>query len=237
MALEIEAVWPKEFPKARLIEERHLTLSFLGDKEPKAPPLPPFTLGPAGYGNAWIFLAHVVAMNWMEAPKVLEGYQKEVAEYYQIDDKRPFFPHISVAREPFSIEEWKKVACQIPFYAKAVSVKESLGFSKYKTLWSHPLIPPFEEVEHTADIAFLVRGTNFSDLALHAKVALAFHFPPLIPFFTAWDGTALDDVIAYLNQILAAADSAIGVPFKAVSYHAEMTEKKEYLEWRMIVDV
>jgi RNA 2',3'-cyclic 3'-phosphodiesterase len=239
IAVDIKAVWPQTFPSARLIDEneRHLTLLFLGDKEPKPLPLPSFTIGSCGYANAWIFLPHVVAMNWMPPPLLLEAYQKELAKYFEIEEKRPFFPHISLARGAFSVEEWQKVPCQIPFYATALSLKESLGYSKYKTLWSHPFTPPFEEMEHTADIAFLVRGANFSDLALHGQVALAFHFPPLIPYLMPCDTSTLDGVVAHLNRIIAQADAEIGVPFKAVSYHAELQHKNNILEWRMIVDV
>ena len=257
-AAELTAAWPQEFPPkagGRLIEEdeRHLTLAFLGTTSPskllntiKTIPLPSFLFGPASFTTKWIFLpsekeALVVAAE-LQSVGSLQEYQKNLSSWlkelgYTLDP-RPFFPHLTVARGKFDVEEWKKIPCQIPFYVHSIALMESLGNSHYKNLWDHPLSPPFAEIEHTADIAFLIRGVNFQDLYFHAQIALAFKFPPLIAYFSKETVfPSLDTVIVALNELLARADLDIGIPFKAVSYHDEMAYHANHLEWKMIVDV
>ncbi len=115
---------------------------------------------------------------------------------------------------------------------------ESLGHSHYQPLWRHSFLPPFAEIEHTADIAFLIRGADFYELFLNAQLALAFKFPALLSYLSKEkDFPSLDTVIAALNEVVARADLDIGVPFKAVSYHDEMAYHSNHLEWKMIVDV
>ncbi|MBS0648827.1 MAG: hypothetical protein JSS10_06360 [Verrucomicrobia bacterium] len=256
-AAQTIGVWPREFPGGRILDEenRHLTLAFLGStslshllKKMKSFPIPAFHLGIGGYTTKWVFLPHkhearVVAAEIEEFSQFhLIDYHKAVVQWLQAagypqKDTRPFFPHITVARGSFDVGSWEKIPCQIPFYISSISLLESLGNSHYKPLWQHTLIPPFEEIEHTADIAFLIRGKDIQDLWLHAQLALAFKFPPLIPYLSKEHCDSLDNVTAALNNLIARADLDIGVPFKAVSYHHEMTSYPHYLEWRMIVDV
>lgn len=256
-AAETVAVWPREFPEGRILDEenRHFTLAFLGStslsqllEKMKAIPTPSSHLGIGGYSTQWVFLPHepqprVVAVEVEMFSNALIVYQKILAEWlkqqgYLQKDTRPFFPHITVARGSFDIEEWKKIPCWIPFYISSITLMESLGNSNYKPIWKHPLIPPFEEIEHTADIAFLIRGKNIQELWLHAQLALAFKFPLLISFLSKEkEFNSLDTVIAALNNLIARADLEIGVPFKAVSYHDEMAYHLNHLEWKMIVDV
>jgi 2'-5' RNA ligase len=254
-AAEITGAWPQDFPAGRILDEenRHLTLAFLGStslsrllEKTKTIPLPSFHLGPAGYCTRWIFLpsekeAHVVAAEVLPA-NFLQNYQKKLAEHLKAQgyaqDTRPFFSHITIARGPLEVEAWKKFPCLIPFYAKSIALLESLGKSHYKPVWRHSFIPPFAEIEHTADIAFLIRGKDFQELFLHAQLALAFKFPPLLSYFSKeQDFSSLDTVIVALNGLVARADLDIGVPFKAVSYHDEMAYHSNHLEWKMIVDV
>ena len=251
-AAELTAAWPHEFPAGRILEEenRHLTLAFLGTTSPsqlleKNIPLPSFQIGPASFSTKWIFLpnekeARVVAAD-VESIGPLLDYQKILAQWLKAQDypeSRPFFPHITIARGSFDVEAWKAFPCQIPFYIRSIALLESLRHSHYQHLWRHSFIPPFAEIEHTADIAFLIRGNNFHELFLHAQLALAFKFPALLSYFSKEkDFPSLDTVIAALNGLIARADLAIGVPFKAVSYHDEMAYHANHLEWKMIVDV
>jgi 2'-5' RNA ligase len=255
-AAEIVVAWPREFPSGRILDEenRHFTLAFLGStslaqllEKMKAMPTPSFHVGIGGYSTRWVFLPSEqqprVAAVEVEVSDDLVVYQKTLADWlkqqgYLQKERRPFFPHITVARGSFDIEEWKKVPCSIPFYICSITLMESLGNSNYRPIWKHPLIPPFEEIEHTADIAFLIRGKNIQELWLHAQLALAFKFPPLIPFLAQEkEFNSLDTVIAALNGLVARADVEIGIPFKAVSYHDEMAYHSNHLEWKMIVDV
>jgi 2'-5' RNA ligase len=248
-AAELTAIWPEHLPSGRILaeENRHLTLVFLGQTSPsklleKTIPLPTFDIGPASYSTKWIFLpseqeARVIAAETASLGPLL-AYQHTLAQWNPSPDSRPFFPHITLARGPLDVEAWKKIPCEIPFYIRSIALMESLGHSHYQTLWSHPLLPPFAEIEHTADIAFLIRGSDFYDLFLHAQVALSFKFPSLIAYFSKEKNfPSLDTVIAALNEVIAKADLDIGVPFKAVSYHDELSYHSNHLEWKMIVDV
>ena len=253
--VDLTAAWPQSFPAGRILDEehRHLTLAFLGStslskllEKMKGIPPPSFELGPATYTTKWIFLpsekeARVVAAE-IESLGPLLDYQKRLALWLKDQgygaESRPFLPHLTVARGPLDVEAWKKIPCQIPFYIRAITLFESLGNSRYTPLWSHAFLPPFAEIEHTADIAFLIRGSTFESLFHHAQIALAFKFPPLIAYFSKENNfSSLDTVIAALNELVARADLAIGVPFKAVSYHDEMAYHSNHLEWKMIVDV
>lgn len=254
-AAELTGAWPQEFPSGRILKEddRHLTLVFIGPAslselmaKMKTMPLPPFHLGPASFTTKWVFLPNeqaprVVAAEVDSLVSVVD-YQKTLASWLKDQgypyDLRPFLPHLTVARGTFDVEAWKKIPCQIPFYIRSIALLESLGNSRYQHQWRHSFLPPFAEIEHTADIAFLIRGENFQDLYHHAQIALAFKFPPLIAYFSKKTHfPTLDSVIAELNGLLARADLELGIPFKAVSYHDETTFHSGHLEWRMIVDV
>jgi hypothetical protein len=210
-------------------------------------PLPSFHIGPASFSTKWIFLpsekeTRVVAAE-IELVGPLLGYQRTLAHWLRDQshlshEAKPFFPHITVARGSFDVEAWKTFPCQIPFYIRSIALFESLGNSRYEHLWRHSFISPFAEIEHTADIAFLIRGADFQELFLHAQLALAFKFPALLAYFSKEKNfPSLDNVIAALNGLIARADLDIGIPFKAVSYHDEMAYHSNHLEWKMIVDV
>ena len=97
---------------------------------------------------------------------------------------------------------------------------------------------PFEEIEHTADIAFIIRGATMRDLWLHAQLAMGFKSPSLVPYISRkGEFKTLDDVIQALNALVGKIDLEIGSPFKAVSYHATLKTQNNYLEWTMIIDV
>ncbi len=255
--VEIEASWPEPLPKGRLLlpECRHLTLAFLGNiaYEPLQAalsqlPLPTFQVGPVGIADKLLFLpphhAHVVAshVNWFAGDSTLADYQRTLTHFlrtlhYQIDD-RAFLAHITLAREPFEEKQWRKWFEKTPVVARSLHLYESVGNLVYKPLWSHLIQPGFEEIEHTADAAFIVRGTTLQNLFWHAHAALAHRFPPLLNYVQAVPKfRSLDEIISALNGQIAAADQEEGCPYKAVSWHGEIVEKEGVLEWEMIVDV
>jgi SHS2 domain-containing protein len=99
---------------------------------------------------------------------------------------------------------------------------------------------PFEEKEHTADIAFIIRGENFNELYHNAQIALCFYHNKIFPYLqlNQKEKTNIDEVIISLNEIITIIDREIGSPFKAVSFHSNITTSKQnLLQWEMIVDV
>ena len=173
LGVHVVGSWPRSFPPARLIEEemRHITLAFFGVTSYSrlssllpSMPKPPFPVGLGGMGDYIEFFSHVVAthVTWFEETHLFLEYYTLVQAWLNAHgyptDTRPYNPHITLARQPFSFHDWKQIISPIPFYATGIHLYESLGHSHYKPLWEIPLPAPFEEIEHTADIAFLVRG-------------------------------------------------------------------------------
>ncbi len=252
----VEAPWPKHYPSARMIDEktRHITLAFLGeqllskwDSLQALIPIPSFRLGPVGIADQLVFLppeqSRVAALSvrWLDPMHALNHYQTLLANWlneqgYSLD-KRPFFPHITLARTPFDQEDWLREFCPLPIFVSAICLYQSLGNLQYEPIWQWPLLPPFEEFEHTADIAFLIRGMSMQELHLHAQLALAFKFPPLVDFLSTHLQNSLNEIIISLNEIVARADTEMGCPFKAISFHGEVKIEADMLMWEMIVDV
>jgi RNA 2',3'-cyclic 3'-phosphodiesterase len=238
-------------PKGRLLleEDRHATVAFLGSQDFEAVkkalehlPLPPWKIGLAAIGTGTLFLPprnpRCVSLEFalQESLEPFLAYQKELVSYLAgfINEKRPFLPHITLCRSPFYRREWKNHFKNVPLSINSLHLYESLGGSRYQKVWTHLILPPFEEICHTADIAFKVRGSNLQTLALHAFFALASIAPSLLKYeFKTEDLQNLEDVVAALNQKIAALDIEEGSPLKAVSYHGEFNNG----EWEMIVDV
>lgn len=248
-AFSIEAPWPHEYPKGRLIEEksRHMTFAFLGNvpiPNLSAFPKPDLLIGPVGKCDRLLFLARVVAshVTWLQNGEKLNQLQKSVLDWleslkYQVD-RRPLLPHITLARAPFDREGWEGWFEELPCIITGIHLYESIGNLTYQSIWEIPLTAPFEEIEHTADIAFHVRGKNFDELYLHATVAMSFKHPPFLSFLKSEQKNDLNQVVRGLNQMIAACDLDQGCPFKAVSYHSKITEESNGLmNWEMIVDV
>lgn len=256
-ALEVMAPWPSPLPEGRLLQEtqRHLTLAFLGqtDFDLLKPhlnhfPLPPFQVGPVGYFDDCLFLPphhpRVVSwsIKWWEQEEQLKDFQHGVVNWLQglgfSLDQRPWLPHVSICRWPFHKQEWKKKFIALPFIVTQIHLYESLGNLDYQPCWSYPLAPAFEELEHTADIAFRIQGSTVQQILLHAFCALAFKCPDLVAYFSHLQiVNNLDDAIIQLNEIVSKVDRDVGCSFKAVSFNGELKEKSNLLTWDMIVDV
>nr|NGX36559.1 hypothetical protein [Candidatus Anoxychlamydiales bacterium] len=117
---------------------------------------------------------------------------------------------------------------------------ESLGGSVYKTLWKKIFVQkPFLEIPHTADIAYLIKGANFSDLLYNSFIALSFKCLSFLNYFKELkDVKTIDDVIINLNEVITKAEIAgEHLPFKAVCFHADIIKKDDIFIWEMIVDV
>lgn len=253
---QVEAPWP-DYPPGRMIPEetRHVTMVFLGQNSfsklqaaLKNAPLPLFQVGPVGIAKELVFLppdkARVAAFSvkWLDPLASINHYQKVLSEWLQAQgyslDLRPFFPHVTIARAPFDKKQWEEDFTPLPLFVKAIHLYQSSGNLQYQSLWEFPLLAPFEEFEHTADIAFLVRGNSCEQLHCNAQVALAFKFPPLVKFFTAHLQNSLNETIIALNEMVSAADAEIGCPFKAVSFHGNIKKDAgNILFWEMIIDV
>lgn len=253
---EVLAPWPAEYPTGRVIEpvSRHLTLAFLGNI-PYSPlrdimndfPTPSFRIGPVGHFDQCLFLPerhpHVVAwhVKWYEKV-VFDAFQQLVAKWlishhYSID-QRPFLSHVTIARSPFKENDWKKTFTPLPMMVKNIHLYESVGNLVYQPIWSHSILPPFEELDHTADIAFVIQAESMENLHLHAQIALAFKFPALLKYIEKMPlQSHLDDIIISLNELITQADSDIGCPFKAVSFHGDLNKENNLFKWEMIVDV
>jgi 2'-5' RNA ligase len=258
-ALAAEAPWPTVLPEGRLLtpEARHMTLAFLGNVpwEPlqarlSTLPLPTFQVGGAGIVDACLCLPEnhprVIAwhVHWIgESGQEILRYQQQLATYlreagYAID-QRPFLPHVTLARQPFNAKKWTRAFKTLPVFFPTLHLYESVGNLHYKPIWSHSLIPPFVELSHTADIAFKVAGSSMAQLGQNAQIALCFKCPDLIPYLSPIPADCtLDDLVIILNDAVTRIDMDIGCPFKAVSFHGEVThDASNVLSWEMIVDV
>lgn len=256
--MQAVAPWPEEFPEGKVLlpENRHLTLAFLGSVDWNQIrsfldfcPLPSFSLGPSGYFDHPIFLPeaspHVAAWHVQleEQKQELLAFWRHLTIWTQgqgltkNQEKEPLL-HVTIAREPFVQKEWESAFMKRPCFFKNLNLYESLGNSTYRIVWQHPILPPFEEKEHTADIAWNIRGKTVQQIYAHAKLALAFQEPKILEYGGQITIETLDQTIQALNALLSEMDQKEGSPFKAVSYHGNLQETKEsILEWEMIVDV
>ncbi len=252
-AAELAAAWHSHFPPGRIVAEefRHLTIAFLGMTDREAIlkqidqiPRPSWHIGPSGLLQKWIFLPtfspRVVAAeaSFFQEKEAFFEYQKNLSEQFKTL-KKELLPHATVARAPFDTAAWSHFPCQIPFFIRGIALWKSLGHSTYAPIWTDPSISPFEEIEHTADLAYTIRGQNFSQLAYHALLALSFSFPAFRSYLDKLSPcNSFEEIVHLLNQWIAEIDMREGIGLKAVSYHANIAAKENHLlEWTMIVDV
>jgi 2'-5' RNA ligase len=258
--LELECPWPSLEPKGRVIQsaDRHVTLAFLGEQEEeellfllKEVPADTLSISPSGIFTKCLFLPtryhHCVSweIEWKTENEPIHTFTNNLHSWLvkklksMPQKKGEVHFHTTVCRRPFQEKEWKKAFKPLPVIAKALHLFESLGHSKYLSRWQRAFFLPVVEIDHTADIAFLIRGKTLQDIYTNAQIALAMNFPQFIPYFE-WEDTihSLDECIAKLNQIVAKVDSALGSPIKAISYHGELIQKNTTIyEWEMIIDV
>lgn len=256
---QIEAAWPKVLPLGRLVaeKERHITALFLGRQDRQkivslAETLTelPFAIGPAGVFAQCLLFPHkhpravVWTIDWHSAKEPLFAFQRSLQQLFvensiiQPED-RDFVPHVTLCRPPFHPQGWQKAFKPLPLMICQLHLFESLGHSTYRSLWHRSFLKAYQEIEHTADMAFIICGQTIRELHAHAQLALAHIYPPFITFFSKEPHVeTFDDMIAQLNALIAHTDSAIGCPLKAVSYHGQIKQgPKNTLEWEMIIDV
>ncbi|HSW73157.1 MAG TPA: hypothetical protein VLG44_07120 [Chlamydiales bacterium] len=252
--LETVAPWPEINAHGRILTEknRHMTFLYIGKVNDESallnPPIPSFLFSPFGKFDKVLFLPHKFPRTaswhaeWLEGENELISYREELIQWIKDlgfkADARPFLPHVTIARSPKHFKEWKENFSELPFYCSVIHLYESLGNSEYQSLWSYSFQPPFQEIEHTADVAYKVYGTSIPNLLMHAEEALFFQFPELMPFYLPpKEEKTLDDVVMTLNEIVTKADSEIGAPCKAVSFHGNIEKENNLLVWEMIIDV
>lgn len=259
--LEALGPWPLKLPNGKIIPEkgRHATLAFLGfTKEERltdlinsTPPLP-WQVGLTTIAKAPLLLPPgkprclSLEIETLENREGLFTYQESLSAllfndgFLTVKEKtRGFLPHVTLARAPFESKEWIKNFYKQFITLGSMHLYESLGNSTYKPLHTWPVLPPFEEKNHTADLAFLIRGPSIPSLALHAFSALAGVSPSLFQYMFSWTQVeSLDDLIKEINNSIARLDIEEGSPFKAVSYHGDIKNLGNgVFEWEMIVDV
>ncbi|MCE5315777.1 MAG: hypothetical protein LLG04_00240 [Parachlamydia sp.] len=258
-ALEVQAPWPQPMPAGRRLDEmhRHMTVAFLGVVDygilqPALAEIPklPFQIGLTGIFDQCLFFPErhprVVAwhVDWLEGKEQLVAYQQQLISWLQErgfnpDARKEFLPHVTLSRAPFYPHPWKKSFERLPMITGSFHLYESVGNLKYEPIWTLKVVSPFEEIEHTADIAFQINGTSLEQIQLHALIALSFKYPPLLEYVARIpQPKTLDDVIIQLNDIVTHVDARRGCPFKAISFHGDLQELKSgLLNWEMIVDV
>lgn len=257
--LKATSPWPIGLPAGRLLhpDERHATLAFLGDTDweklslqlPELPQ-PAFDTGLGAIFDKILFLPrrhpHVVCWhaNFHESQATIDNYQKKLTTWLKekaflpAAEREIWLPHVTLARNPFDWHAWKTSFLPLPVIFDSLHLYESVGQLRYSSLWSVPIPQPFEEIEHTADMAFIVKGKTIAQLYLHALLALAFKYPDILMHLPASSElSSLDDIIEALNEAVSNTDQAVGCPFKAISLHGEIEEHQNYLQWEMIVDV
>ena len=254
IAFVIEAPWPDILPAARYLfaEERHLTLAFIGKAQPEkllisfeTLPKPPFSLGFCGYFDHLLFLPEhsrlprVVAWHAkIPQENAVRAFVAEIHAHMGLSFDKPWLPHVTIGRNPFEKAAWEKEFQPLPFMTYKIALFESLGSLRYKPLAELLFTPPLERLEHTADIAFTVRGTSLNEILENALIGLSFDDPRFLRFQSSLKNvSSMEEIVMTLNRFIAAIDEIEGSAFKAVSFHGNVKEKQGFYEWEMIVDV
>ncbi len=175
----------------------------------------------------------------------IRSYQKELEAFLLSEhllkkpSKQPWLANLTLCRKPFDAKAWEASFTKLPFLVEFCALYKSIGDLNYEKLWEKKWVLPFEKLPHTADLAYIIRGSSYPILFKHAQIALAFTHPPVLTYNPqdASSVQSLDDVIALLNSIVTEEDTRVGCPLKAVSYHSALQNKGNLMEWEMIIDV
>lgn len=155
IACSLKADWPQQFPPGKIltIDNRHMTLAFLGNIEDiKLPildqvPKPNFNQQPGGEFDKILALPKRKprAMSYharftMEEQAMLD-YQKQLiywlSQYQFLVDDRPFLPHVTIARPPFEKSQWQHYFQPFTFLVTGIHLYESLGHRQFQILNSY----------------------------------------------------------------------------------------------------
>lgn len=184
--------WPKVLPKGRLLQEheRHMTVAFLGnidysllEKVLMDIPKPTSPIGFSGTFNKIKFLPekHPNVVAWHgdlgQDLEWVQDYSKVLVDWlisrgFDVRRHEEFLPHVTVARKPFMYGEWRQQFTKRIFVTSALNLYESVGGLRYVPIWSHALLPAFEQM---GENNFLVRGAVEDKLVQHAAHALAYY--------------------------------------------------------------
>lgn len=210
----------------------------------------PCQIGLPGYFNKCLFWPEtnprLVAYqaDFFEKNIILDKFHEEIFEFFKerkvlVKLENRFIPHVTICRDDFNLKLWKETFKQSPLYIKSFNLYESLQNSEYNILWTKDFINPFEEIKHTADIAFIIRGKSYLDLLHSSFIALSFKVEIFLNYVSLLKKVnSIDDVIINLNEIITNAEiDGFDIPFKAVSFHNKIDRKNEIMNWEMIVDV
>lgn len=223
---------------------RHITMAFLGHQEIK-PPIPSlsFSIAPVGVLDSLLFLPD-------RNPRTISYHAKFLSKEKEFlslqsslaikNNENTFLPHVTVARKEHPDKNlWREHFSPLPFFIKAIHLYESLGNLKYIPIKTASLLLPFESVDHTADLAFRIRGSSPSEIYLHAAIALSFSYPTMISHIENTQRfSSFEEIVKALNKLITKVDIEIGSPFKAVSLQGAIVEiSPSIYEWEMIVDV
>lgn len=243
----------RKLPDGRQINPHHLTLLFLGNVEQDmlskvVAELPSYQgmIAPCLIADKLIYLPpkemRVAALGIQLPDESILGYQMLLRDHFEslglTFDRRPFFPHVSLLRRPFDTKELQQWFIPQPILLKSIHLYESVAELTYKPVVSQSILSSFEPIEHTADLAFSIRGMNIDELFYNSLMALSFTYPPFLTYATRKKVQDLSSIIYNLNQYVSIMDREIGSPFKAISYSGSIVEgQKGLLTWEMIVDV
>lgn len=248
-AFEVISPWLENLPDGRKLEssDRHLTVVFLGDihyakLENILPniPLPKIKVGLTGKFDRCVFLPqkrpNVVAwhVKWFDDEHDLGSYQKEMANWL-IKNGFPvhihpngFLPHVTLSRRPFRYHEWREAFQILPVVIKNFHLYESIGGLKYKPLWSHHLLPPFEVIKNNGEFKMDIRGESFTQLFHHCLIGIAFENPQILRLYrekiTVNDS---DGLISNLDTMLKMAEKKGLFPYQKVLSIQEPQQNSE----------
>ena len=237
-----------EIPNGRALKEfdRHLTLLFFGQQDPvftieRLDKLPCFPLkfSPLALCTKTLFLSSVAALDvlFLNKNEVFASYLRELENHFCYHQKRPWLPHITVARHPTDQGSWDLLSFPFPCFFEGLALYRSLGNSAFEILWRRDFHPFFQPLDHTADYGYSIYGESFNELYLHALLLLSMEYPSLRTHLRSKDCFSIEDVIICLNNVISYVDTEQGIGIKAVSFHSKITEEKDCLRWDMIIDI